>query len=236
MKSTKKFYCYASGSGALSFAWRQGDISLRQAERTYSVGTVTLAQVEHWLNTSTEGKRLKAKGYRSYFLVSHPVIAEPMTRIDENHVKLLYNDSERVVEYAPGEWFKVKVWTEDPDLGRVEIKHLSTLMGLRFWLEHEEEMAKQDAARVEKQYAQPQPKPFVHQCTFKSMSPISLGLTMKVAAEINQERALVAVDCHLVSDQLLLVKFNSTVAVGDLFKGMMERDIRSIEVDFNSPI
>jgi hypothetical protein len=135
-----ELHCYAPGDGALSFSW----VDIR--EGNVVPGNVTPSLARKFL------KSRDGLGRRDYHVVTingEVRLAPPVKRVSEDTIRVTwymstlcknYTDVHIEVADGPGPvtFYQLKAWTIDEDGTKVEFKHISSLMAIVFFLNHQQ--------------------------------------------------------------------------------------------------
>lgn len=138
--------CYASGDGALHFCWLLGGVATGRH--------TTMQDVKRFLR-SKNGKWWREKGYKAVLINTLPCIVAPVRRTGANEVSLYdrtykYQSTETEKGEHRAHSTKVTTIMDRYDDGTtvipertVEVKHISTIMAIVHFLNHEQEIASQ---------------------------------------------------------------------------------------------
>lgn len=131
---------YGSGDGALHFTW----CTRMKGDWIASGQNVTKGDVGRFLRTK-EGRRLRNKGFRRYYINGLWVLARFVERVGENALQM----GDDVFEYMKDIDNKWGFWVyyDHPKRGRIEVHNMSILGNLRFFIKNEECILEQDAVR-----------------------------------------------------------------------------------------
>lgn len=139
-KIKQTIWCYSSGDGSLSLSWNE-----RINGEMVSAGRkVTRADAVRYLN-SKDGEHLKAKGWIPFWYNKHWHLVKPVKRVGPNKLRIDTDTYSYTWDKAKcddcvcfNSTFTFKTRIKGNKWDTFELKNQSTLMVLRFFLNHEQ--------------------------------------------------------------------------------------------------
>jgi len=132
-------FCYASGNGALSLAWRKGDIAANR--------TVTFSQAKRYLAKYKDAAHLRKDNWEAVLISGVPHLVAPVRRVGKDTLLIngqlyTYSITDRKGNHIFG-FVVTFTHPKHPELGPIEVNNLSIRGEIRFFLENEKELSAQ---------------------------------------------------------------------------------------------
>jgi hypothetical protein len=134
--------CYATGDGALSFCWLEGNLATGQ--------WTTLADAQAYLNNDPDGRHYKERGWTLHVINGLVRLVGPVRRVNENtlhdgdepagEVTYEVTDAEDLAHFRQHRDYNTAFYftvPDRPDLGKLRVKNWSIIARCCFFLNHE---------------------------------------------------------------------------------------------------